>query len=108
VHRGNCTYVEEEDPHRLVPVEWEREPQEVHEIEFSVLCQDKPGMLGSITAVLGEQHINITKLKAHSLANGNSLCVFRVTVKSLAELEALFAKVKRLSGVEKIERLQAS
>jgi len=108
VHRRNCTYVEEEDPHRLVPVEWEREPQEVHEIEFSVLCQDKPGMLGSITAILGEQRINITKLKAHSLASGSSVCVFRVSVKSLAELEALFAKVRRLSGVERIERLQAS
>lgn len=108
VHRRMCPYVAGEDPRRLVAVEWERELQEIHEIEFSVLCVDKPGMLGAITNILGEQKVNITKLKAQSLTNGNSLCLFRVTVKSLAELEALFTKIKRLGGVERIERLQAT
>ena len=108
VHRRLCPYVADEDPRRLVPVEWEKGAEEVHEIEFSVLCVDKPGMLSSITAILGEQKVNITKLKANSLADGNSLCVFRVTVKNLPELETLFYKIKKLHGVEKVERLQST
>ena len=108
VHRRDCPYVADVDPQRLVPVEWDTDVSESHEIEFSVLCKDKPGMLGSITAIIGGQDINITKLKANSLPNGSSICNFRVMVKNLSELENLFDKVRRQSGVEKIERLLAS
>ena len=104
VHRRNCPYVAPEDPGRLVPVEWENDTHETHEIDFSVICDDRPGMLNSITTILGGQDINISKLKATSLANGSSVCVFRIMIKNLAELETLFTKIKKLSGVEKIER----
>lgn len=104
VHRRNCPYVVPEDPGRLVPVEWESDANETHEIDFSVICDDRPGMLNSITTILGGQNINISKLKATSLANGSSVCVFRIMIRNLAELDTLFTKIKKLSGVEKIER----
>jgi GTP pyrophosphokinase len=105
VHRRLCSYISAEDPGRLVPVEWEKDTNELHEIEFSVVCDDRPGMLNSITTILGGQDININKLKATSLANGSSLCVFKILIKNLVELENLFLKIKRLNGVEKVERL---
>ncbi|MGC9325478.1 MAG: RelA/SpoT family protein [Desulfomonilia bacterium] len=104
VHRSNCPYVADIDPQRLISVEWDTSISESHEIEFSVICEDKPGMLGSITAIIGSQNINITKLNAYSLANGNSICVFRILVKDLGELEKLSQEIKRLKGVERIER----
>jgi GTP pyrophosphokinase len=105
VHRGNCPYVSEIDPQRLIPVEWDKGVSESHEIEFSVICQDKPGMLGSMTAIVGAHNINITKLNAYSMPEGNSMCVFRVMVKDLSELEKLFISIKKLKGVERIERV---
>jgi GTP diphosphokinase / guanosine-3',5'-bis(diphosphate) 3'-diphosphatase len=105
VHRGNCSYVTEIDPQRLIPVEWDRGTSEAHEIEFSVICEDKPGMLGSMTAIVGAHNINITKLNAYSMPEGNSMCVFRVMVKDLKELEKLFLGIKKLKGVERIERV---
>ncbi len=104
VHRRTCPYVATEDPGRIVQVEWENDTNETHEIEFSVVCDDRPGMLNSITTILGGQDINISKLKATTYANGSSVCVFRIMIKNLSELETLFVKIKRLSGVEKIER----
>ncbi|HWR68764.1 MAG TPA: ACT domain-containing protein, partial [Desulfomonilia bacterium] len=63
-----------------------------------------PGMLGSMTAVIGARNINITKLNASSMPDGNSMCVFRVLVKDLNELEKLSADLRKLKGVERIER----
>jgi GTP diphosphokinase / guanosine-3',5'-bis(diphosphate) 3'-diphosphatase len=105
VHRGNCSYVTEIDPQRLIPVEWDKGTSEAHEIEFSVICDDKPGMLSSMTAIVGAHNINITKLNAYSLPEGTSMCVFRVMVKDLGELEKLFLGIKKLKGVERIERV---
>lgn len=105
VHRGSCSYVSEIDPQRLIPVEWDKGSSEAHEIEFSVICEDKPGMLNSMTAIIGTHNINITKLNAYSMPEGNSMCVFRVMVKDLNELEKLFLGIKKLKGVERIERV---
>ena len=107
VHRSNCPYVSASDPQRLVPVEWDTEATEEHEVEFSVLCQDKPGMLGSITATIGSENVNITKATVQSLSTGNARCVFRVMVKDLAELKGLFKKIHGLKGIENIKRLQS-
>jgi GTP pyrophosphokinase len=105
VHRTSCPYVADIDPLRLIPVEWDKAVSESHEIEFSVICQDKPGMLGTITAIIGAHDINITKLNAYSMPEGNSMCVFRVMVKDLHELEKLFVSIKKSKGVERIERV---
>ncbi len=105
VHRMNCPYASEIDSQRLIPVEWDSGISESHEIEFSVICEDKPGMLGSITAILGVKNINITKLNASSLPDGNSRCVFRVLVKDLRELEKLSTDIRKLKGVAAIERV---
>ncbi|HON37900.1 MAG: RelA/SpoT family protein [Desulfomonilia bacterium] len=104
VHRSSCPYVMEIDPRRLIAVEWDKNFSENHEIDFSVMCADKPGMLGSITAAIGTRNINIISMKAYPVANGSAMCVFRVTVKSLSELKDLFGDIRRLKGVERIER----
>ncbi len=104
VHRLNCPYVSEVDAQRLVPVEWDVKVAQSHEIEFTVVCEDKPGMLGLITATIGARNINISKMKAHSTATGNSICIFRVMITDLSELDGLFHDIRRLKGVENIER----
>jgi len=104
VHRYGCPYATEIDSQRVIPVEWDTSVSESHEIELAVICQDKPGMLGSITAIIGAKNINITKLNASSMPDGNSMCVFRVLVKDLGELEKLSAEIRKLKGVERIER----
>ena len=107
VHRADCPYVTASDPQRLVPVEWDIDSEENHEVEFSVMCRDRPGMLGSITAAIGVQNVNITKATAQSLSTGNSRCVFRVLIKNLPELQNLFKKIQGLKGIESIERHQS-
>jgi GTP pyrophosphokinase len=104
VHRSNCPYATEIDSQRVIPVEWDMGVSESHEIELTAICQDKPGMLSSITAIIGAKNINITKLNASSMPNGNSMCTFRLLVKDLGELEKLSAELRKLKGVERIER----
>jgi GTP pyrophosphokinase len=104
VHRSNCPYATEIDSQRVIPVEWDMGVSESHEIELTAICQDKPGMLSSITAIIGARNINITKLNASSMPNGNSMCTFRLLVKDLGELEKLSAELRKLKGVERIER----
>ncbi len=108
VHRAGCSYVSDEDHERLVPVEWDEHITGIHEIEFSILCEDRPGMLSAITAVIGGEEINISKMKVSPLTNESSLCIFKVMVKNLEQLENLFVKLKRIRGVDSIERMQAS
>lgn len=105
VHRMNCPYATEIDSQRLIPVEWDSGISESHEIEFSVICEDKPGMLGSITAILGVKNINITKLNTISLPDGHSRCLFRVMVKDLRELDKISTEIRKLKGVSGIDRV---
>ena len=105
VHRMNCPYANEIDSQRLNPVEWDSGISESHEIEFSVICEDKPGMLGSITAILGAKNINITKLNTTSLPDGHSRCLFRVMVKDLRELDKISTEIRKLKGVAGIDRV---
>jgi GTP pyrophosphokinase len=105
VHRMNCPYANEIDSQRLIPVEWDSGISESHEIEFSVICEDKPGMLGSITAILGVKNINITKLNTTSLPDGHSRCLFRVMVKDLRELDKISTEIRKLKGVSGIDRV---
>lgn len=104
VHRANCTYVSDADNQRLIPVEWDKGISESHEIEFNIICEDKPGMLGSITAIIGSQNVNISKLKATSLSSGNSMCEMRVLIKDLAALDRLFSELRKAKGVFSVER----
>ncbi|MCD6571180.1 MAG: bifunctional (p)ppGpp synthetase/guanosine-3',5'-bis(diphosphate) 3'-pyrophosphohydrolase [Deltaproteobacteria bacterium] len=107
VHRSSCPYVSDIDQQRLVPVEWDNSITEMHEVEFSVICHDKPGMLGSISATIGAQGINITKARIQSFADGTSTCLFRVLIKDIYELKSLFKKIQGLKGIEKLERQQS-
>lgn len=104
VHRSSCQYANEIDSQRMIPVEWEMNTSEDHEVEVAVVCENKPGMLGSITAAMGAKNVNITKLKAQPLPDGNSLCIFLVTIKNLGELERLSSDIRRLKGVMRVER----
>lgn len=107
VHRASCPYVLEVDKQRLVPVEWDTSVKEMHEVEFSVICHDKPGMLGSISATIGAHGVNITKARTQSFSSGTSMCLFSVLIKDLYELNALFKKIRGLKGIEKLERQQS-
>jgi len=107
VHRAGCAYIADAEAERLVPVQWDAVPAMTHEIEFSISCEDKPGMLSAITSVIGAQEVNITKMKANQLPNHTSLCVFKVMVHNLKELDELFVKLKQVKGVKRIERAQA-
>ncbi|HOM28061.1 MAG TPA: bifunctional (p)ppGpp synthetase/guanosine-3',5'-bis(diphosphate) 3'-pyrophosphohydrolase [Deltaproteobacteria bacterium] len=104
VHRSTCQYASEIDSQRMIPVEWDMGVNESHEVEMSVVCEDRPGMLGSITAAIGAKNVNISRLKALPLADGNSACQFFVAIKNLAELERLTADLKRIKGVIRVER----
>jgi len=107
VHRAGCPYVSEVDKQRIVPVEWDTSVTEMHEVEFSVICHDKPGMLGSISATIGAQGQNITKVRMQSFSDGTSVCFFRVMVKDLYELNSLLKKIQGLKGIKKLERQQS-
>ncbi|MEA2102262.1 MAG: bifunctional (p)ppGpp synthetase/guanosine-3',5'-bis(diphosphate) 3'-pyrophosphohydrolase [Thermodesulfobacteriota bacterium] len=107
VHRKDCPAISDTDEQRLVHVEWEKDSQNEHEIGFRVLCRDKPGMLGSLTAVIGARNINITQMKAISISGGTSTCMFHVLVKSLDELQVLFSDLMGLKGVDQVERHNA-
>ncbi len=104
VHRASCPYATEIDEQRVIPVEWDMGVSEGHEIEIAVVCDDKPGMLGSITAAIGARNINISKLNASQLPDGCSLCMFRMQVRDVSELERLMTDIRKLKGIHRIER----
>ncbi len=44
-------------------------------------------------------------MKAFPQPQGTSMCVFRVMVRNLGDLRDLFSDIRKLKGVERIERL---
>ncbi|HEX2999704.1 MAG TPA: bifunctional (p)ppGpp synthetase/guanosine-3',5'-bis(diphosphate) 3'-pyrophosphohydrolase, partial [Armatimonadota bacterium] len=65
VHRVDCPnaikYFQDE-PERLVSVDWKNEAQEAYPAHLQVLVMDRVGVLNAITAILSESRVNISKM----------------------------------------------
>ena len=109
VHSVNCPNVTNllYEPERKIDVEWARDDATptAYPVKLTVFCDDRFGMLKSITGVIGDAKSNIRNIAAHT-ANSQASVEVVLDISDLKHLETIIAGLRKIPGVHEVQRLQ--
>jgi guanosine-3',5'-bis(diphosphate) 3'-pyrophosphohydrolase len=115
VHSKSCANVENLmfEPERRIAVEWGKDgtvgTAPIWETGFAVklvvLCDNRPGMLKQITAVISDANTNIRNIEAKT-AETHATVDIVVDILDLRHLERIISGVRKIPGVREVQRVQ--
>jgi GTP pyrophosphokinase len=109
VHSVNCPNVTNllYEPERRIDVEWARDESTptAYPVKLTVFCDDRFGMLKSITGVIGDAKSNIRNITAHT-SNSQASVEVVLDIADLKHLEQMIAGLRKIPGVHEVQRLQ--
>src|SRR5256714_1251706 len=109
VHSVSCPNVTNllYEPERKIDVEWARDDTTptAYPVKLTVFCDDRFGMLKSITGVIGDAKSNIRNIAAHT-ANSQASVEVILDISDLKHLENIIVGLRKIPGVHEVQRLQ--
>ncbi len=109
VHSISCPNVTNllYEPERKIDVEWARDDATptAYPVKLTVFCDDRFGMLKSITGVIGDAKSNIRNIAAHT-ANSQASVEVVLDISDVKHLEAIIVGLRKIPGVHEVQRLQ--
>ncbi len=109
VHSVNCPNVTNllYEPERKIDVEWARDETTptAYPVKLTVFCDDRFGMLKSITGVIGDAKSNIRNIAART-ENSQASVEVVLDIADLKHLENIIAGLRKIPGVHEVQRLQ--
>jgi GTP diphosphokinase / guanosine-3',5'-bis(diphosphate) 3'-diphosphatase len=109
VHSVNCPNVTNllYEPERKIDVEWARDDSTptAYPVKLTVFCDDRFGMLKSITGVIGDAKSNIRNIAART-ENSQASVEVVLDIADLKHLENIIAGLRKIAGVHEVQRLQ--
>jgi guanosine-3',5'-bis(diphosphate) 3'-pyrophosphohydrolase len=109
VHSVHCSNVTNllYEPERRIEVEWARDESTptAYPVKLTVFCDDRFGMLKSITSVIGDAKSNIRNVSAHT-ANSQASVEVVLDIADLKHMEQIIAGLRKIPGVHEVQRLQ--
>ena len=109
VHSMNCSNVTNlmYEPERRIDVEWARDESTptAYPVKLTVFCDDRFGMLKSITGIIGDAKSNIKNITAHT-ANSQASVEVVLDISDLKHLESIIGGLRKIPGVHEVQRLQ--
>ncbi len=106
VHSYKCPVIASSDPERLVEVSWDRSEDGVHPARLKLVCEDKQGLLASITNVLSSGETNIVKARVDRSEDQKAVLDFTIEVQGRKHLDKVINSLKRIKEVIGIERVR--
>ncbi len=109
VHQRRCANVPKDPAHcaeadRWVSVAWEDSVREEFKAELRVEATDRIELLADITAQLAAMHVMIYGMQAHETRDGKAEMLVTVGVNSVQHLQEVMTRLRRIHGVQSIER----
>jgi GTP pyrophosphokinase len=106
VHTGDCPNVPRLDPERRVDVEWGQGEVGAHPVKIRVACQDRKGMLASITQTLAQFDVNVVRADVKTHVVGQAECNFEILVENTDRLQKILGAIQTLKGVHQVVRVK--
>lgn len=105
VHRSKCSSLPLIDDHsdRLVPIEWDVARTDLFNVRLKIQGMDRKGILKDLTETISSQNINISSVDMKG-KDGIASAYFILQVNNLRQLERIIRKMKKVQGVDSIER----
>jgi len=115
VHSKTCSNVENlmYEPERRIAVEWGKDGtvgtapvwQTGFAVKLVVLCDNRPGMLKQITAVISDANTNIRNIEAKTAETHATVDII-VDIADMKHLERIITGVRKIPGVRDVQRVQ--
>jgi len=109
VHSVNCPNVTNllYEPERRIDVEWARDDTTptAYPVKLTVFCDDRFGMLKSITGIIGDAQSNIRNIAART-SNSQASVDIVLDIADLKHLEQIITSLRKIPGVHEVQRLQ--
>jgi len=115
VHSKSCPNVETlmYEPERRIAVEWGSEGKinastpwaSGYAAKLVVLCDNRPGMLKQITAVISDADTNIRNIDAKTEQTHATVDII-VDIADVVHLQKIIAGVRKIPGVREVQRVQ--
>ncbi|HVZ74471.1 MAG TPA: bifunctional (p)ppGpp synthetase/guanosine-3',5'-bis(diphosphate) 3'-pyrophosphohydrolase [Polyangia bacterium] len=105
IHQRDCSKALDLDPLRRVDVSWDDEARTLRPVSVQVTCEDRPGLLASMSKLFTENGVNIAQAKCRTTEDGRAVNTFNVTVGHLEQLKAVLRSLMTIEGVVSATRL---
>jgi GTP diphosphokinase / guanosine-3',5'-bis(diphosphate) 3'-diphosphatase len=105
IHTRECEKALDLDPIRRVDVAWDDETRTLRPVAVQVTCEDRPGLLASISRTFTENGVNISQAKCRTTEDGRAVNTFQVTVGHLEQLKTVLRSLLGIEGVVSATRL---
>jgi GTP diphosphokinase / guanosine-3',5'-bis(diphosphate) 3'-diphosphatase len=114
VHARSCPNVQNllYESDRRVSVEWARADGEVagrpatYPVKLTIFCDDRPGMLRELTAIISDEGTNIRTVDSRPGPNADAIVEFVVEAEDVRQLTRLVQGMRRVPGVRDVQRSQ--
>jgi guanosine-3',5'-bis(diphosphate) 3'-pyrophosphohydrolase len=105
IHTRDCSKALDLDPARRVDVTWDDESKTLRPVAIQVSCEDRPGLLASISKSFTEHGVNISQAKCRTTEDGRAVNTFQVTVGHLDQLKTVLRSIQQINGVVAATRI---
>jgi GTP pyrophosphokinase len=106
VHRTNCPHALNMEADRRIDLEWAPDKEELYPVRIHVLCQDKIGLLATITGAISEEQANILDASIKTRVDQRAECHFTIAVSGADHLEKVMKSVKKIKYVFTVSRIE--
>ncbi len=108
VHSRGCPdflRLQQEEPDRVIDVQWNTQERTVYPVDIYIRAWDRTGLLRDITAVLANEHVNVTGVQTSSnKSDGSATMQLTLEVPSLNQLGRVLAKIEQQPNVLEAKR----
>ena len=109
IHTRSCTNVPEDiskagEPERWITAYWDTNIKEEFKCTLNIHCLNRIGLLADVSSLLANMHIMINDISTRNTKDGRANVMVTVSVNGVEHLNALVAKLSKVSGVLSIER----
>jgi GTP pyrophosphokinase len=116
VHARSCPNVQNllYESDRRIQVEWAPMPsepgapsrQQTYPVKITIVCDDRSGMLKEFTAIISEDGTNIRSMDSRGESDGSAVVDFVVETVDVRHLNRMVERLRRVSGVREVHRVQ--
>ncbi len=105
VHRKDCPNVKGMEEERLINVSWASDGEERFNATLTITCENKVGMLATVTSYIAGAKLEITAANARmDDKEGVGEITISVSIRKVGDLEDLAKKLRSIDGIIDIRR----
>jgi GTP pyrophosphokinase len=106
VHTADCVNMRRLDPQRRIEVEWGGAAAASHPVKIRVYCDDRKGLLATVTQTLAGFDVNVSRADVRTSAAGQAELNFEILVENLDRLQKILGSIRNIQGVARVVRVK--